>query len=199
LVSQDINNEAELIARLVQGDEIAFRQIMKFYFPVIVNFSRRILGHDAAAEDVAAETFVKLWQNRSNLTSFQSMKAFLFISSKNSSLNELRSSQRADVRNTAYAAELESDTQFGEDAIIRAEAMALILQGSALLPEKIKRVFELGFLEGMPNREIARVLNVSVNTVKAQKARAVELLKEHFKEHHLLPAILILLDYFSNH
>lgn len=175
-------NEETIHLQIAEGDEDAFRSLMAIYFPIIVQFARKIVAHDAAAEDIASETFVKLWENRSRVESFQSIKAFLFITSKNSCLNELRHARREERRNVEYTSEhLEDGVSFIGDEIIRAETMAQVLKESAELPEKIRRVFELGYLEGLPNREIARLLKVSVNTIKAQKSRALELLKNRFK------------------
>jgi RNA polymerase sigma-70 factor (family 1) len=180
--------------RLRDGDEAAFRYVMDRYFPIITHFALRIVHDRSAAEDIAEETFIKLWQTRERTRNFQSIKAFLFIAAKNACINELRSERSKVRRNSGFA-----DTAMVEDdaidrEIIRSEVWAEIHRAASELPEKIGRVFRLGYVEGMPNREIAKALGVSVNTVKAQKARAVELLKEKLQGKDLLPAILGLLE-----
>lgn len=171
-----------------------FGQIMRFYYPVILNFARKLVVDDGAAEDIAAETFIKLWQNRQNLTTAQSMKAFLFITSKNSCLNELRSSKRAAIRNATFASSVEIATPLIEEALIESEAMAVIVQASTFLPDRMKQVFELSFLEGLSNHEIAQRLNLSTNTVRNQKNRAVEQIKQRVKGTLLFPLILAMIQ-----
>ncbi len=89
--------------RLRTGDERAFRQVMDRYFLIITHFSLRIVANRAAAEDIAEETFIKLWQGRGKVTNFQSVKAFLFITAKNACLNELRSEKNLARREQVFA------------------------------------------------------------------------------------------------
>jgi RNA polymerase sigma-70 factor (family 1) len=193
LPTDHVYNEPELLKRLSNGDEAAFRILMRLYFVVIVQFARKMLLHDAAAEDMASETFIALWENRRKVDSLKMVKAFLFITCKNKCLNEIRSRRREDDRHLEYIARME-DNRLITAEIIRAEVVAQILAAGNGLPPKIRRVFEMGILEGMSNQEIATQLQVSVNTVKTQKARALELLKHQFAENTLLIAILIYLS-----
>lgn len=191
--SDQVYSEQELLERLSKGDETSFRILMRLYFVVIVQFARKILLHDAAAEDIASETFITLWENRKKVDSLKMVKAFLFITCKNKCLNEIRSRRREEDRHHEYMTRME-DNRLMATEIIRAEVVAQILAASSTLPPKIRRVFEMGILEGMPNHEIAAQLQVSVNTVKTQKARALELLKHQFAENTLLIAILMYLS-----
>jgi RNA polymerase sigma-70 factor (family 1) len=178
--------------RLRAGDEDAFRHIMDGYFPIITHFALRIVGNRAAAEDIAEETFIKLWQGRERVTHFQSVKAFLFIAARNGCLNELRSGKNLARREQVFAGSGEEEEAIDRE-IIRAEVWAEIWRAADQLPGKMREVFRLGFVEGLPNREIAKVLGVSVNTVKGQKARALELLREKLKGSDILPAVVVVL------
>ncbi len=189
----EIINEEYYAIRLQQGDETAFRYIMNRYFAVITNFARRIVVNHAVAEDVAEETFIKLWNDHEKVGSFQSIKAFLFIAAKNACINELRKEKNLQYRHHAYAASMAGEADFIANEIIRAEVKAEILRAVNSLPEKMKRVFQLGFLEGLPNRKIAEELKVSVNTVKSQKFRALELVKGKLHGKDILPFALIVL------
>lgn len=179
--------------QLRTGDEAAFRHIMDGYFPIITHFALRIVGHRAAAEDIAEETFIKLWQGREKVGNFQSLKAFLFITAKNACLNELRSGKNLARREQVFAGGGEEEEAIDRE-IIRAEVWAEIWRAADQLPAKMREVFRLGFVEGLPNREIVKILGVSPNTVKAQKARALELLREKLKGKDLLPAVLVLIE-----
>ncbi|MBO9728614.1 MAG: RNA polymerase sigma-70 factor [Chitinophaga sp.] len=186
-------NEDIYAMRLQQGDEQAFRYVMERYFPVITLFARRFISNHAVAEDVAEETFIKLWHHHKRVTSFQSLKAFLYITAKNACLNELRKEKNQQYRHQVYEANIDRAEDFIANEIIRAEVKAEILRTVNSLPGKMKRVFELGYLEGLPNREIAKALQISVNTVKGQKARALELVKEKLQGRDILPLALLLL------
>jgi RNA polymerase sigma-70 factor (family 1) len=179
--------------RLQQGDEMAFRYVMERYFPIITVFARRFITNHAVAEDVAEETFIKLWRHHEKVTTFQSLKAFLYITAKNGCLNELRKEKNQQYRHKVYEAGIDRQEDFVANEIIRAEVKAEITRTVNSLPGKMKRVFELSYLDGLPNREIAKELNISVNTVKGQKARALELVKEKLQGRDILPFALLLL------
>ena len=108
---------------------------------------------------------------------FQSVKVFPFITAKNASLNELRSGKNLTRREQVFASAGEEEESIDRE-IIRAEVRAEMWRAADELPEKMREFFTLGFVEGLPNREISKVPGISNNTVKPQKARAIELLRE---------------------
>lgn len=69
-------SEEDCALLLQQGDESAFRYVMNRYFVVINQFTRRIIANTAVAEDVAVETFIKLWKHHNEVRSFRSIQAF---------------------------------------------------------------------------------------------------------------------------
>lgn len=77
--------------------------------------------------------------------------------------------------------------------ILEEELYSDLIDALNSLPEKCKEVFELSCLEGMKYKDIAEQLNISINTVKSQRARAIELLKEKLKNHSELLFILLFL------
>lgn len=196
---EGIISEDAYAIRLQEGDELAFRYVMDRYFAIITGFTKSILSNDAAAEDIAEETFIKLWQHHTQVSTFQSIKAFLYITAKNACLNQLRLERNEEKRHIHYTAGLEQEISLIDNEIIRAEVKAEIYKAVEQLPEKMRQVFRLGFIEGMPNREVARLLGVSANTVKAQKSRSLELLKEKLRGKDLLPAALLVLSTLNKH
>ena len=84
-----------------------------------------------------------------------------------------------------------------EAAVLKAEVWGEVYRAIASLPEGCRNVFKLSYLEGLKNQEIADELKISINTVKTQKARALELLKLRLKpEAFLLLCLLVSEKYF---
>lgn len=75
-------------------------------------------------------------------------------------------------------------------SIVRTEVYKEILDAVNQLPERCGEIFKLAYIEQMTNNEIAKLLSISVNTVKAQKNNAKKLLREHLK--HLYPIVVFL-------
>ena len=58
-------DEAQLVALVTQGDSRAFAELAQRHLPAIETYARRILADETAAQDIAQETLLVLWQ-RSN-------------------------------------------------------------------------------------------------------------------------------------
>jgi len=63
------------------------------------------------------------------------------------------------------------------DAIITAEVMAGVHSAIRSLPESYRLISTMGYIDGKKNHEIADELAMSVNTVKKQKYKALQLLR----------------------
>jgi len=73
--------------------------------------------------------------------------------------------------------QLENDSFF-RDSVIDQEAQTLLYSAIEKLPEKARVVFEMSFIEGLKNTEIAEKLELSDSSVKKYKATALDFLRE---------------------
>lgn len=67
---------------------------------------------------------------------------------------------------------------FFQNSVIDQETQLLLYRAIQSLPERERRIFELGFIEGLKNADIAVELNVSESTVKKTKAKALDILRQ---------------------
>jgi RNA polymerase sigma-70 factor (ECF subfamily) len=171
-------NEEFYIAGLLQGDEQVFRMIFEKYHTRLRYFAATFLAADQDAEDVVQEAFVKLWQRRAHFTDLNAVKAFLYITVKNSCLNIYKHDKV--VRK--YEGSLEEGWE--SDAMIRmieSEVLEDVFQALEKLPAGCRNILHLSYFQGMKHKDIASHLQVSVNTVKTQKMRGLHLLKRLLK------------------
>ncbi len=70
-----------------------------------------------------------------------------------------------------------------EDQLYYEELQRALDAGVAQLPEKYRRVYELSRQEHYTYREIAQLLELPIDTVEKQMAKALKLLRLHLKEH----------------
>ncbi len=184
-----------LLQRLNRGEELAFDYFFHQYYPLMVTFAQRFVPDDTLAEEVVQDVFYKVWERRRSFKNTQALKAFLYISTKNASYNEISKFQNRYRHQDAYAAENEIAEQPVVQEIIRTEVYASLSRAIHMLPEQCKKIIQLLFEEGKKPAEIADELGISVSTVNSQKARGLTLLKQQLKNKDL-DLLFILAAYF---
>jgi RNA polymerase sigma-70 factor (family 1) len=184
----------DIIDSLRKGDPDALQTLLKHYYSALCLFAERLLGDSAAAEDIVGESFVKLWNKRANFENHQNLKAFMYITVRNACLNYLKQLKRESLNQKQLAYFTGEKEEFVLNEMIRAEVLKEIMEEINNLPEQCRKVTKLGYLEGMKNQEIADLLNISIHTVKNQKARAIQLLKIRLRNRDLM-AFLILCSF----
>ena len=117
------------------------------------------------AEDIAQNSFMKLWLNRFSLQSGLSVKNYLCILSRNDAINYLRS---ANAKNICLDPQFESPLQHSsvEDWLTFAETNTRLRNNIEALPPQRRTIFKMSRFDHMSNTEIAVKLNLSVRTVE---------------------------------
>lgn len=86
-------DESELIARLVKGDDHAFRQIIALYHSLMLSIARTIVG-DTFADDVVQDAWVSAYQNIATFERRSSLKTWLLIIVSNKAKTRFRKESR---------------------------------------------------------------------------------------------------------
>lgn len=159
------------------NEEQLERFIRKHYATIYATALKFVKSSDDA-QDVAQNVVVKLWENRDGLNNPQSAENFLYIYTRNESLNFLRHTKRESERNEQYAAA--SDKQYNLfDTIVEEESNQLLRKAIQTLAPQSKRIILLE-LSGKNMNEIAQLMDVSINTVRTLKYNAIRRLREYF-------------------
>ncbi len=137
--------------------ELAYRRC----FPVIREKCRRMLGDAGAADDVAQETFMKLWKSRFVDADPRTLAAWVYRTSTRLAIDQLR--ERARRPGEGVADEMASAAPRPDDAL----AMRQILERlAAVLPRQELEIALLHRLDELTQQEIASVAKVSARTVR---------------------------------
>ena len=161
-----------------KGDCRAFSFVFTSYYRSLCYFAKRLIVGNSIAEDIAQEAFVRLWQKHDAFTSQQSIKAFLYIITRNSCLNFLKQWQREKNNKEAWALHLDEIEDHVLNQLSRNDLYSEIYMGIESLPSECKKIIRLSFIDGFRNHEIAAQLQLSIHTVKNQKSRGLYLLKK---------------------
>jgi RNA polymerase sigma-70 factor (family 1) len=184
---------SDIISGFHKGNSRAFDLLFDMFFPALCYFANKLIEERQEAEDIVLDTFQKLWARREHFETMPNIKAFLYITVRNTCLNYLRYRETQRKR-TREMIKLMPD-RFEEDAEqqrIRAEVMKNIYSEIEKLPKKCREVFELYYFEGLKANEIAEQLQISESTVRNQKVRALQLLKTALSGRELLVLYIII-------
>jgi RNA polymerase sigma-70 factor (family 1) len=166
---------------LKQQEVPAFEQVFQQFNPPLCFFARRWVNDMAIAQDIVTDVFVKLWQKRADFKTLYSIKAFLYISTRNACINHTQQAKyQARVRETIrqQSSDLEST---GLNEAIYAEVLQQVNTIIEDLPAKCREVIMLSYSGGLNCHEIAHKMQISVHTVRNQKNRGVHLIKNRFR------------------
>jgi RNA polymerase sigma-70 factor (family 1) len=161
-----------------KGDYRAFGFVFANYYRSLCYFASRLIVGNPIAEDIAQEAFVRLWQKHDAFSSQQSIKAFLYIITRNACLNFLKQWQREKNNREAWLSHYNEIEDHVLNHLSRKDLYSEIYMAIESLPEECKKIIRLSFLEGYRNHEIAAQLQLSIHTVKNQKSRGLYLLKK---------------------
>lgn len=173
-------NIAFLLKRLSEkSDERALDELFHIYYDRLLNAAYFVVKSKDISEEVVADVFYRLWQNREKLTEVKNLDNYLFISTRNTALNYLAKEQK--VRKDSID-EVPADTfterNTADELIAATELKEKITASIDSLPPKCREIFKLIRFNGMKYREVAEHLQVSINTVDTQMGIALKKLSD---------------------
>jgi RNA polymerase sigma-70 factor (ECF subfamily) len=165
----------QLMARLRGGDQDAFAELVRRYQRALLNFFVRLGAQLDEADDLAQETFLRVYGYRHRYAGDERFKSFLYVLARHARADLLRRSKRS----TEVASDaLETSPDSGRPHTAGVEAKLDVQKALSGLSEKLRMVVVLGVLQGMEYRDIAEVLEIPVGTVKSRMHLAMLQLRE---------------------
>ncbi|MFZ1719903.1 MAG: sigma-70 family RNA polymerase sigma factor [Candidatus Moraniibacteriota bacterium] len=180
--------DTNLILRHLSGDTKAFLLLMKSYLKPIYRFAFQFTHEQASAEDIAQETFIKVWKNLRRFDTRRPFKTWIFTIAKNTAYDYLKKRKTlpfSSFENDEGENPLEAidDENLLPSAILERKEITTMLT-SAL--EKIsptnQTLLTLRYLEDFSLEEIAEILGEPYNTIKSRHLRALKRLKQEIIE-----------------
>jgi len=169
-------NDLQILEKLKEGDPLAYNQLFdKYYMPLCV-YSLKYCDSYEMAEDIVQDFFVRMWDTKLYLKLENPINSYLFKSVKNNTLQTMKKESKfvfQDIENVVNNLMEDEPLDF---ATLEEEKKKLFEQVEAL-PEKSKEVFKAIVLDNMKYKEVAKHLDISVNTVKTHYARALKQLR----------------------
>ena len=167
--------DADLIVRVGRGDRSAAQRLMARNLPRILGLARRMLNDETEAEDVAQETFIRVWKAAPRWEPGGArVSTWMCRIAINLCYDRLR--KRREVL-TDRVPEQVDQTPDQEAAMTRAESGDRIVAAMAQLPGRQRQALELVHFQEMSNIDAAGLMEVSVEAMESLLARGRRKLK----------------------
>lgn len=180
----DLNTETELLSLLSQGSEDAFQILFHKHKNQIYKVAMLYVKSTFLAEELVQDVFIKVWENRKNVSQIKSFESWVYTISKNMILNyhkRVATEQRA---NNFYQLEKNKENNNNtHHKLENAQYQEILNKGLALLSQQQQAVYKLIREEHLSYEETGKRLGISRLTVKTHFARALSLLRNFLKSY----------------
>jgi RNA polymerase sigma-70 factor (ECF subfamily) len=174
------SDDLACVQRVGRGDQRAYRELVDRYLTGITRFAARVLGDRAEAEEVAQETFLRLWTEASGFEPRAQPKTWLYRIARNLCIDRIRK------RRTHGTEEELLERSAGEDRpsalLLRKQTAERVEHALAKLPERQREAITLVHYEGLTGTEACEVLGVGAEALESLLARGRRSLRELLRE-----------------
>jgi RNA polymerase sigma-70 factor (ECF subfamily) len=181
-----------LMQQLAQGGHQAFEELLSRYETPVITFCYAFLRNREAAEDIAQETFMRVFRNAKRYLPVAKFTTWLYKIAANLCINELKKGKLrstlsldepagSDPDGSRIVERIAADTASPLSEMERAEAQALIGKAIEHLPPDQRTTLVMVEYHQMQYQDIAEILEVSVSAIKMRVKRARETLRETLK------------------
>jgi len=168
--------DEELMLCIAKKDDAAFRVLVDRYLDKAVSFCTRMVRAGDAAEDIAQDTFAKIWRSAGTWQPTAKFSTWFFTVLHNASLNEIR--KRKSHGETELEDIFASSEALQDERLMVKQRSELVQKALGLLPERQKSALVLCYYEGLSQREAAAVLNVTEGALESLLSRGRKTLEE---------------------
>ena len=170
-------DDASLIRQAASGDAAAFETLVSHHAPAILAVARARTHDEALAEEIAQDTFVRLFRHLRRFRGESSLRTWLV----RVALNLCTDAHRRDPRRHETLMDLAANHPSGDEGAerrgIRGEEVGRVRAALARLPEPLRVVVSLRYDAGLRYVEIAQLLNLPIGTVGSRLTAALQQLR----------------------
>lgn len=177
-MSNNHHHDAELIQRIAKRSNVAFQQLLASYLSDIVAFAMRYLKQQADAEDIAQETFLRVWNRADSWQPVEgaSVRSWIYRIAYNLCMDQLRSRiDSTSIEDTDYAGLHTDQPEQRYETDERMQSLDAALQQ---LPVRQYTALSLHLSHGLSYEEAASSMQLSLQAFESLVARARRTLKK---------------------
>lgn len=171
----------QLIQKIAHGSEAALREIYGVFANIVFNTALSYLHDRAEAEEITQDVFLEVYQSAKTFEGKSSVRTWIYRITVNKCLDKLRYQKRKKRFALVKSLFKPDTTEIQHDAedfehpgitLERQEYAKILFKALEHLPSQQRTAYILSFIEELPRKEVAEVMQLSVKAVESLLQRA---------------------------
>lgn len=188
-------DEKELLRRLQEGNEFAFKALYEIYAPRLTLKLLKLLRSEELAEDILQDLFIKIWEVRHTINPELSFGALLFKIAANLSKNVYR----RNIYDQLMRKQINPDDSHNpiEESLNQSEAKELLQAALNKLTPRQREVYIMHKIDGLSYQEISSRLSISASAINHHMQEANKQLKNILRYNYIYLLALLIPTFFE--
>jgi RNA polymerase sigma-70 factor (ECF subfamily) len=158
--------EKEILQRIANGDETAFKQLVHQFTPLLAPYILKFTKSKERTQEIVQDIFTQMWLSRESLGEVNNFRRYLYVASRNHALNAIRNMMREEKRHQKWLQDQPSAIAGNTAAPDYSPYLGLVEEAVQQLPEQQKKVWVLCRVQRKKYQEVAAEMGLSRETVK---------------------------------
>jgi RNA polymerase sigma-70 factor (ECF subfamily) len=181
--SYRLAGDDELVKASLDGDKLAFGEIVNRYRKMVARTVKGMLGDSVYSEDIGQEVFVNLYNSLSGFRGDAKLSTYIQRIAVNLTLNEIKRRKRFFSMFSHKGGDEISEIEIADpENEEKREAKEIVNKALMSLDPKFRIIVAMRMLQGYSTKETAEILNLPLGTVLSRLSRAQEQLKEKLEK-----------------
>lgn len=201
-VAMEFNkDDKQDFAAFKSGDDAGYIHLFRRFYHPLCLFALQFKISKEDAEEVVQDILHQLWYKKNDFDSLNKLASFLYVSTRNATLNRLDRNRRLLKNQEQFhvesaASDILNAEQFQN--MVYAETLSQLHEAFKKLPAQCAKVMTMLYLEGHTVAEVVEQLQITASTVYVQKKKGIDYLKEYLKPEDYFLITLLLSGFLKN-
>ena len=187
----DIATDEELIAKFTKGCVFSYEELVKRYETKVHNLSMRLTRNPEDAEEVLQDVFITVYRKISGFEGKSKFSSWLYRITVNAAFMKLRKKKQDqtvsfdDMLPHLQNKAITQKNAFGarSDSLATNNEIRVLLESAiGKLPDDYRAVFILRDMDGLSNKEVGKILDLSIPAVKSRLHRSRLMLRKKLRK-----------------
>jgi RNA polymerase sigma-70 factor (ECF subfamily) len=179
-----LNQDLQILRRIARKDKKAFSQLYKMYAAKVYNTALSYAQSVEDAEEITQDVFVKIHRSAAKFKGNSSVNTWIYRIAVNTSLDYLKRKKRLSIVRFDKVIVNKPDFEHPGVLLENKEKAKMLFKVIDTLPETQKTAFILSFIEELPRKEVAKIMQTSLKAVEGLLQRGKNNLRKKLEKEY---------------